>query len=344
MNLESQYVINDQARLVKKDGTLNLCHEQLLWRNPLYTENAVLLKWVTVLMLIIVTFFGSWLLFALLYWLMEEINKDTHESVHNETVNCVDGLKDFNSALLFSVETMMSIGYGSRAPTEHCPFVIFLTIFQSLFGVLIAGVLTGLLRAKFMMPGMRKNFIKFSNEAVVLMRNKKLYLVVKVADQSDSKLRSVTTTAIMVDTVATEEGEIITNNIRNIQFGHNEDSHVSPYLWPACIAHEINSNSPLYHFNPDMVGESDTDFELILWVTGTTSYGGLVNARTSYIPSEIVWGGSFEFESDFRHHANHITVLRNSVNFDMVESEELPRISAAAMDKQAEDGRTNPSI
>merc|ERR1719153_272049 len=77
-------------------------------------------------MLIIVIFFGSWLLFALLYWLMEEINKDTHESVHNETVNCVDGLKDFNSALLFSVETMMSIGYGSRAPTEHCPFVIFL--------------------------------------------------------------------------------------------------------------------------------------------------------------------------------------------------------------------------
>jgi len=284
-------------------------------------------------MLIIVTFFGSWLLFALLYWLMEEINKEAHESTHEETAKCVKGLVDFNSALLYSVETMTSIGYGDRSTTEHCPFVIFLTIFQSLFGVLIAGILTGTLRAKFMMPGMRKNFIKFSKEAVVLMRNRKLYLVVKVADQSDSKLRGVTTTAIMVDTVATEEGEIITNNMRNIQFGNSEDSHVSPYLWPACIAHEINSNSPFYHFNPDMLGESDMDFELILWVKGTTSYGGLVNARTSYIPSEIVWGGSFEFDLDFQQNANHITVLRNSVNFDTVVIEELPRMSAAVMEK-----------
>ena len=325
--------VQAKARLVKKDGTLNLVHKQLIWRNPLYTENAVLLNWVTVLMLIIVTFFGSWLLFALLYWLMEEINKDAHESSHEPPKKCVEGLEDFNSALLFSVETMSSIGYGSRAPTDHCPFVIFLSIFQSLFGVLIAGILTGILRAKFMMPGIRKDFIRFSEEAVVLMRNKKLYLVVKVADQRDSKLRGVTTTAIMVDTVVTEEGEIITNNIRSIQFGNDEDRHISPYLWPACIAHEINSNSPLYHFNPDMVGESDMDFELIIWVTGTTSYGGLVNARTSYIPSEIVWGGSFEFESDFQHYGNHITVLKNSENFDTVESEELPRISAAVMEK-----------
>jgi len=335
MILERQDVLIDQARLVKKDGNLNIRHEQLLWRNPLYTENAVLLKWVTVLMFIIVTFLGSWLLFALLYWLMEAINKKAHESTstHEEHEKCVFGLEDFNSALLYSVETMTSIGYGDRHTTEHCPFVIFLTIFQSLFGVLIAGILTGLLREKFMMPGSRKNSIKFSKEAVVLMRNRKLYLVVKVADQSDSMLRSVTTTAIMVDTVATEEGEIIRNNIRNIQFGNNEDSHMSPYLWPACIGHEINSNSPLYHFNPDMVGVSDMDFELILWVKGTTSYGGLVNARTSYIPSEIVWGGSFGFDSDFQHHANHITVLRNSVNFDTVEVEELPRMSAAVMEE-----------
>ena len=63
-----------QARLVEKDGTLSLRHKQLVWGNPLHTENAVLLKWVSVFQLIIMVFFGSWLIFALLYWVMKYAN------------------------------------------------------------------------------------------------------------------------------------------------------------------------------------------------------------------------------------------------------------------------------
>ena len=49
------------------------------------------------------------------------------------------GVVDFTSALLFSVETMTTIGYGSRAVTEECPVVIFIVFVQSMLGIVITG-------------------------------------------------------------------------------------------------------------------------------------------------------------------------------------------------------------
>ena len=132
--------------------------------------------------------------------------------------------------------------------------------------------------------------------------------------------------------MVTEEGEEITSDIRSLQFGIDKDSNVLPFLWPVCIAHEIDHTSPLYNFNPDQVEEKD--FELLLWVTGTTSSGGLVKARTSYLPSEIIWGGSFCFESVFKNNGKHITVWGDTLNFDLVETEWLPRYSAAVLERE----------
>ena len=102
-----------------------------------------------------------------------------------------------------------------------------------------------------------------------------------------------------------------------------------PFMWPVCIVHEIDSTSPLYHFHPNM----EVAMELVLWVTGTTSSGGLVKARTSYLPSEIIWGGRFNFDSVFQKNLNHITVWGNK-SFHLVEREELPRYSAAILERE----------
>ena len=334
----------EPSRLVMKDGTLNLKHSQLSWGNPLYTENAIVLKWVPLFQLIIMTFLCSWLFFASVYWGMEYINENLCEGpgdmvmcTKNDTeriknTRCVEGVYDFSSALLFSVETMTTIGYGSRALTDRCPFIIFLATFQSLFGVVIFGIMTGLLMSKFQMPGRRKDFIWFSKQAVVLMRNRGLYLVVKVADQRDNKLTGVTTTALMVTRTVTEEGEDIPSDMKSLRFGIDKDSDTLPFMWPICIAHKIDSSSPLYNFHPDMM--QLMEFELLLWVTGTTSSGGLVKARTSFLPREIVWGGSFNFDSVFHKHPTHITVMGAQSTFHQVETEQLPRYSADILERE----------
>ena len=114
------------------------------------------MKWKPISLLVIMTFFGLWLLFALAYWLMEMINSrhchycnwlDLQECYKMD--KCVVGVHNFSTALLFSMETMTTIGYGSRALTENCPFVILLATFQSLLGMIITGIMTGLVMSKF---------------------------------------------------------------------------------------------------------------------------------------------------------------------------------------------------
>ena len=66
-------------------------------------------------------------------------------------------------------------------------------------------------------------------------------------------------------------------------------------MWPICLSHEINESSSLFKYRPD--DKCFKDFELILVLQGTTSLGGDLQIRTSYIKSEIVWGSRFKFEN-----------------------------------------------
>ena len=43
-------------------------------------------------------------------------------------------MHDFTSAILFSIETQHTIGYGSRYTTEECAGAVFVMMIQSIFG------------------------------------------------------------------------------------------------------------------------------------------------------------------------------------------------------------------
>ena len=114
------------------------------------------------------------------------------------------------------------IRYGSRYINTNCPIIVFFTFVQSISGVivtgvdlilatahlLLTGVLTGLVMAKFEMPvKARRSAIKFSERAshlqrfcltlslciteVVIRENGELYLAVKVVDQEVNRLNRV---------------------------------------------------------------------------------------------------------------------------------------------------------
>lgn len=87
----------------------------------------------------LVTFVLSWMLFALLWWAMQ--------SWHGGQ-SCVDGVDGFTTALLFSIETQHTIGYGSRAVTDRCSGAVTLLMFQSVFGAVTQCIVTGIIFAK----------------------------------------------------------------------------------------------------------------------------------------------------------------------------------------------------
>lgn len=78
------------------------------------------LKWRYVLLIFTASFFVSWFLFAIVWWLILYYRGD-FEPEHmpdvqgaNQWQPCVLAMYDFASVFLFSVETQHTIGYGTR--------------------------------------------------------------------------------------------------------------------------------------------------------------------------------------------------------------------------------------
>jgi len=308
-------------RLVDKDGDLKVQHLQLLWRNPLYAENAVLLTWRLLIQVALMTFFAIWLAFGFIYYYAEVLNEATCEDHVSENTcdgwpnnfdkntskwdsaedefeakKCVTGVYDFPSALLFSVETMTTIGYGSRYINTNCPIIVFFTLVQSISGVIVTGILTGLVMDKFSQSvKARSSAIKFSERAAVMQREDgESYLAVKVVDQDVNRLDRVSTGALLVSPVTTEEGEHIPLHPVPVNFGISGDSSEVPFLWPVTLLHHISEDSPFWKWDAEQW--SSSDWELLLWITGTSS-SGAVSSRSSYKAGEVDWGNEFSTTS-----------------------------------------------
>ena len=99
----------------------------------------------------------------------------------------------------------------------------------------------------------------------------------------------------MVSQVTTEEGEVMPYNMASMEFGGNIDgtgTYLSPY-WPVVVAHKIDAASPLYSLSPRELASSQA--EIIITLEGTTpDTSSTVQVRTSYLPSEILWGHRFD--------------------------------------------------
>lgn len=60
-------------------------------------------------------------------------------------------------------------------------------------------------------------------------------------------------------------------------------------VWPITLCHVIDAESPLYEYS--MKELPSAQFEIIVLLEGIVESTGMTaQARTSYLPSEIVWG------------------------------------------------------
>ena len=88
---------------------------------------------------------------------------------------------------------------------------------------------------------------------------------------------------------------MIPYHLAQMEFGSELDGscdYIQPF-WPLVVAHKIDKDSPLYTMSARDV--SIGQFELIVTLEGTTpDTSSTVQVRTSYLPSEILWGHRFE--------------------------------------------------
>ncbi|ODM90718.1 G protein-activated inward rectifier potassium channel 4 [Orchesella cincta] len=242
------------------------------------------------------SFLSSWTGFAAIYWLISYTHGDLEpEHLGSEDWSpCVNNLHGFTSAFLFSLETQTTIGYGSRYTTEECIEAIFMMCIQSILGVIIQAFMVGVVFTKMSRPKKRTETLMFSRHAVINQRDGNLTLQIRVGDLRDqSHIICASIRAQLITRRVTAEGETLPFYQHELKVGVDSDQQAVFFIWPMVVIHTIDQDSPLYRFTADELIKQK--FEIVVILEGVIeSTGSTTQARSSYLPSEILWGHRFE--------------------------------------------------
>ncbi|KAI2804154.1 Inward rectifier potassium channel [Blomia tropicalis] len=287
-----------RKRVILKNGNVNLNPEHVDKMHRRYLQDMfttmVDIRWRWNLLVFTMGFLLSWFSFAVVWWLIAFSHNDFEHLTDSEWTPCINNLNSFASAILFSIETQHTIGYGSRFTNEECPEAMFVMCLQSIVGVMIQCFMVGFVFAKLSRPQKRSQTLMFSRHAVTCLRDGRLCIMFRVGDLRDkSHIIGANITAQMISRKITEEGEVIPYYHQALPLSFDGSGTNLFLVWPAIIVHEIDENSPLYTMNCEAMMREK--FEIVVILEGTVeSTGQSVQARTSYLPSEILWGHRFE--------------------------------------------------
>ncbi|XP_078383470.1 G protein-activated inward rectifier potassium channel 3-like isoform X1 [Oculina patagonica] len=288
-----------KRRLVGKHGGLKVVASHVPQKHGMYISDLFTTmidsKWRWITFVYITMYCGSWLGFGFFWWLITYFRGDNV---------CVDNVDSFTSAFLFSLETQTTIGYGGRQITPSCPEAVVLLNVQSLIGFIIGAFMLGLIFAKLSRPRNRAETILFSRNAVVAVRDGKMCLMFRVGDVRKSQILEAVVRVHLFRKRTTREGIELPFYQQKLPVGIDwsceenllEDSTLFLIL-PLTIVHVIDENSPLFEMHPKDV--LNCDFEIVVVLEGTVEATSmLVQAKTSYIADEILWGHEFVSTTD----------------------------------------------
>lgn len=327
-------------RVVSKHGKLNTYRkpeendEQHRYLKDFFTS-MIGATWQWTILSFAASFFSSWLLFAIIWYLVAYAHGDLVEDIEEGHSFCVENIKDFTSCFLFSIETQHTIGYGVRVTTEECPMAVFVMSVQSIVGVIIQACMAGIVFAKFTKPANRAETLLFSKNALISMRNGSFYLMCRIADLRPTHLIESHVSGLLVKKEITDEGEVIPYYMKSIDFGAEIDGTEDFFqmFWPVTVSHKITEDSELYDISARDIS-CRKQFEIIVTLEGITpETGNTVQVRTSYVPNEILWGYRFE-NSCVTYDKSAAKYAINIGNLDKIIPDSTPRCSPKEWDER----------
>ena len=102
-------------------------------------------------------------------------------------------------------------------------------------------------------------------------------------------------------------------------------------LWPSTVAHKIDQHSPFYSMTPrDFLSAK---FELIVSLEGVVEpTGNSMQARSSYLPNEILWG--YRFKNLMKYSKTRGNYTADCSNLNAIVQAKTPTISAKMLDEK----------
>jgi inward rectifier potassium channel len=199
-------------------------------------------------------------------------------------------------AFSFSVQTLGTIGYGAMYPQTRAAQA--LVIVESVAGLLVMALATGLVFAKFSQPTGR---IAFARHVTLGPMDGVPTLMFRVGNERRNHVVEAQVRVVLMRTVKTREG---------VTFYRMEDVPLTRDRSPAMnrswtVMHPIDERSPLYGATPASLARDEVEFLVTLVGVDDTSFQP-VHARRTYEHHAIVWG------------ARHADVLSEDAKGDLV--------------------------
>ncbi|XP_055836525.1 ATP-sensitive inward rectifier potassium channel 11-like [Episyrphus balteatus] len=287
------------CRVLEQDGRENVQFLKVPEKSLRYCKDFVTtlieLEWKYTIGIFVASFFTSWFFFGVLWYLVAYTNGDltideaTGKSMGKGREPCVLGATTFMGMLLHSIETQTTVGFGVRTPSADCPESMFVFILQIIASIGIEGAMISIIYAKTARPTRQLAKMRFSNKAVVCCRDGKLCLVFRVCDPRKQQVIGTKIRAYVLINRVTTEGELLKTH-EELQLECNGNSLI---VWPECICHVIDKNSPFSNFQTAK-DFNNGSFEIFVSIVGSSpATGQLTEERTSYISKEVFWGQRF---------------------------------------------------
>ncbi|MBO0936112.1 potassium transporter [Fibrella sp. HMF5335] len=276
--------INDaSSRLVNKDGSFNVVRaHQDFWNHLNLYHRLITISWVRFLTVVLIFYVSANTLFAGLYGLLGYENLVGLEKVTPDT-----SFGRFMGAFFFSSQTLTTVGYGHISPAGY--WTSGLAAIESMFGLLLFALATGLMYGRFSRPVASIRYSKTALFAPYLDINGWMF---RIINQRTNQLIDVQVEVSMSRLEKKDDGSIS----RRYYALKLERAKVSFFPANWTLVHPITEDSPLYNCTQEQLAESDAEFLILLRGTEDT-FNQTVHSRFSYRYNEIEWGRKFTIMS-----------------------------------------------
>ena len=189
----------------------------------------------------------------------------------------------FLKAFFFSIHTSATIGYGSTVPVGMAANV--LVALESVVSLLGMAVVTGLVFARFSRPVAD---ILFSTTAVMSWAGKRRAFQFRIINTRNNQIIDLHVRLLVSRFEHNATGSIV-RRFHPLSL-ERESVVFFPLSWT--VVHVIDEQSPLFGISEEELCASGAEF-LILLTGVDETFSQVVNTRSSYRASEIIWDAKF---------------------------------------------------
>lgn len=232
------------------------------------------MKWRTFLMLVLLLYFVSNILFGLAYTATGVGSLVDTSSTPMSSI--------FLTGFFFSVQTFATIGYGTIHPVGVIPNL--LVTIESYYSLLANALITGVVFARFARPTAK---VIFSKVCVIAPYRGIEGLMFRMINGRNNQLIEVEVKVLFARFV-NENGK----QVRRFDFLELERKNVTFFPLGWTVVHPIDERSPLRGLTQLDYKRTDAEFLILLTAVDET-FAQSVHSRSSYKPDEIRCGFKF---------------------------------------------------